>query len=79
MVLPVPASDQPASWVVAAAIRVWRRRDHGLAPALKTGAHRPTLAVLVVAQLAYAVFRRKILTTLNRRSSGYQAHQGESR
>jgi hypothetical protein len=62
-----------ASWVVTAAVRVWRRRDGGLAPALKTGVHRPTLAVLLGAHLAYAVFRRAIRTSLDDRAREHQA------
>jgi ABC-type uncharacterized transport system YnjBCD permease subunit len=60
-------------WVVTAAVRVWRRRHRGLAPAMRNGVHRPTLAVLLGAHLAYTVFRRAIRTSLDDRAREHQA------
>ena len=47
-----------AVWVVGTAVRVWRRRDAGLAEAVRSGAHRPSLAGLVAAHLLYAAARK---------------------
>jgi len=55
--------------VVAVAIRVWRRREAGLTAAVRTGVHKPTLAVMLAAQLAYVIFRRVGLGKLNRPTS----------
>jgi len=65
-----------ASWVVAVAVRVWRRREAGMTTAMRTGAHKPTLAVLLAAQLAYVILRRAGLAKLNRRVSEYTAQRG---
>ena len=67
-----------AIWVVAMAVRVWRRREAGLTAAVRTGVHKPTLAVMLAAQLAYVIFRRVGLGKLNRRTSKYAAQQGQS-
>ncbi len=40
-------------WVVLMAGRVWRRRDIGSTEAVRTGVHRPTLVILVAANLLY--------------------------
>jgi len=47
-----------ASWVIALAVRVWRRREAGVTTALRTGVHKPTLAILLTAQLSYLILRR---------------------
>jgi hypothetical protein len=60
-----------AIWVVAVAVRVWRRREAGVTAAVRTGVHKPTLAVLLGAQLTYVIFRRVGLAKFNRRTSGY--------
>ena len=67
-----------AIWVVAAAVRVWRRREAGLTTAVRTGVHKPTLAILLVAQLTYVIFRRVGLARFNRRTSEYALHQDEN-
>jgi len=67
-----------AIWVVAVAIRVWRRREAGLTAAVRTGVHKPTLAVLLVAQLTYVILRRMGLAKLNQRTGEYAAQQGDS-
>lgn len=59
------------TWVGVMAVRVWRRREVGLARAVRTNVHKPTLAVLLAAHLLYAVLRRVGITKLNRRSSAY--------
>jgi hypothetical protein len=64
-------------WVVAVAVRVWRRREAGLTTAVRTGVHKPTLAVLLVAHLTYVILRRVGLAKFNRRTSEYAAQHGE--
>ena len=64
-----------ASWVVAVAVRVWRRREAGMTTATRTGVHKPTLAVLLAAQLSYVILRRVGLAKLNRRISEYTSQQ----
>ena len=65
-----------ASWVVAVAVRVWRRREAGITTAMRTGVHKPTLAVLLAAQLSYVILRRVGLAKINRRVSEYTSQQG---
>jgi hypothetical protein len=67
-----------AIWVVAVAVRVWRRREAGLTAAVRTGVHKRTLAVLLAAQLAYVIFRRMGLARLNQRTGEHAAQQGDS-
>ena len=43
---------------------------------MRTGVHKPTLAVLLAAQLAYVILRRAGLAKLNRRVSEYTAQRG---
>ncbi|HEX4254092.1 MAG TPA: hypothetical protein VH089_03335 [Streptosporangiaceae bacterium] len=57
-----------ATWVIAAAVRVWRRRNDGWTVAVRTGVHRPTLAALLAARLGYVMFRRIGLTRFHRRA-----------
>jgi uncharacterized membrane protein YdbT with pleckstrin-like domain len=71
-------SAAEAIWVVAVAVRVWRRREAGVTAAVKTGVHKPTLAVLLGAQLAYVIFRRVGLAKFNRRTGEYAVQPGES-
>ena len=40
------------SWVVAVAVRVWRRREAGMTTAIRTGVHKPTLALIAVVKPA---------------------------
>src|ERR1700731_1374197 len=47
-----------AIWVVVTAVRVWRRRDVGLAKAARTGVHKPTLSAILAANLGFEVVRR---------------------
>src|SRR6516225_12384968 len=68
-----------AIWVVAVAVRVWRRREAGLTAAVRTGVHKPTLVVLLIAQLTYFILRRAGLARFRQRIAGYPAtHQGDS-
>ena len=67
-----------ASWVVAVAVRVWRRREAGLTTAMRTGVHKPTLAVLLAAQLSYVILRRVGLAKLNRQVSEYASQRGRA-
>jgi len=67
-----------ASWVVAVAVRVWRRREAGMTTAMRTGVHKPALAVLLAAQLGYVILRRVGLAKLNRRVSEYASRQGQA-
>jgi hypothetical protein len=60
-----------AIWIVVVAARVWRRREAGLARAVRTNVHKPTLAVLLATHLLYEVLRRAGIAKLDRRSSEY--------
>jgi len=64
------------SWVVAVAVRVWRRREAGMTTAMRTGVHTRTLAILLVAQLTYVILRKIGRANLNRRVSEYASQQG---
>ena len=64
------------SWVVAVAVRVWRRREAGMTTAMRTGVHTRTLAILLVAQLTYVILRKIGLAKLNRRVGEYTSQQG---
>jgi hypothetical protein len=66
-----------ASWVVAVAVRVWRRREAGMTTAMRTGVHKLTLAVLLAAQLSYVILRRVGLAKLNRRVSKCTSQHGQ--
>jgi hypothetical protein len=63
-----------AIWAVLMAVRVWRRREVGLAQAARTGVHKPTLATLLAANLLYGVLLRLGRAKLNGRISRYPAH-----
>ena len=65
-----------ASWVVAVAVRVWRRREAGMITAMRTGVPKPALAVLLAAQLSYVILRRVGRAKLNRRVGEYTSQQG---
>ena len=43
--------------------------------AMRTGVHKRTLAILLVAQLTYVILRKIGLTKLNRRVSEYASQQ----
>ena len=62
-----------ASWIVAVTVRIWRRREAGIGTAMRTGVHKPTLAVLLAAHLSYVLLRRVGLAKLDRRVSEYIA------
>jgi hypothetical protein len=64
------------TWLVAVAVRVWRRREAGMTSAMRTGVHKPTLAVLLAAQLTYVLVRRIGRAKLNRRVSEYTSQRG---
>ncbi len=67
-----------AGWCVVTAVRVWRRRDAGLAAAVRDGVHRPTLAGLAVATVAYAVARRLGVAGLSQRASAHATRQAQA-
>jgi len=67
-----------ASWVVAVAVRVWRRREAGMTTAMRASVHKPTLAVLLAAQVGYVILRRVGLAKLNRRVSEYTWQRGRA-
>ena len=67
-----------ASWVVAVAVRIWRRREAGMTTAIRASVHKPTLAVLLTAQLGYVILRRVGLAKLNRRVSEYTSQRGRA-
>jgi hypothetical protein len=47
-----------ATWAGSTALRIWRRRDAGLAQAVRTGVHKPSLGALLTAHVAYELLRR---------------------
>jgi hypothetical protein len=63
-----------AIWVVLMAVRVWRRREGGMTEATRTGVHKPTLAVLLTANLLYVILLKVARAKLHRQSSKYLAH-----
>jgi hypothetical protein len=65
-----------AAWCAVTAVRVWRRRDAGWTAAVRAGVHRPTLAGLTAATLAYAVLRRLGVAALIARARHHPARQG---
>jgi hypothetical protein len=67
-----------AIWVVVMAVRVWRRRDVGLARAARTGVHKPTLSAILAANLGFAVVRRVGLAKAERLSSENTVQPGDS-
>ena len=67
-----------ASGVVVVVVRVWRRREAGMTTAMRTGVHKRTLAILLVAQLTYVILRKIGVAKLNRRVSEYTSQQGPS-
>jgi hypothetical protein len=67
-----------ATWAVVTGVRVWRRRETGLAASVRSGVHKPTLAVLLAARLAFTIFWRAGLAKLNRRADDYAAQHRDS-
>jgi hypothetical protein len=67
-----------AIWCAVMAVRVWRRRDAGWPAALRDGVHRPTLAGLVTATVAYAVLRRLGLAAISRRAREHAARSADA-
>jgi hypothetical protein len=65
------------TWCGVTAVRVWRRRDAGWVTALRTGVHRPTLAGLVAATVAYAGLRGLGMARLGRRAREHAAPQAQ--
>jgi len=65
-----------AIWVVALAVRVWRRREVGMITAVRTGVHKPTLAVLLAAKLTYVILRRVGIAKINQRTREYTLQHG---
>lgn len=63
-----------AIWVVLTAVRVWRRWEAGPTQAVRTGVRKPTLAVLLTANLLYQILLRVARAKLNRRSSNHLAY-----
>lgn len=58
-------------WVGSTAVRVWRRRELGVTQAVRTGVHKPSLAVLFAAHVLYVLLRKAGIAKLNRRSIEY--------
>lgn len=63
------------TWVIATAVRVWRRREAGMTAAVKRGVHKPTLAALVTATLAYEICRRLGVAALDRRAGAWPTNR----
>jgi hypothetical protein len=59
-------------WVIGTAVRVWRRRRAGLVGAVRTGVHRPTMILLLGANLLYVSLRQLLLAWLDGRSAGHR-------
>jgi hypothetical protein len=55
------------TWIAVTAARVWQRREDGLLSAVRTGVHRPALAVFLAADVGYVVLQRAILARFDRR------------
>ena len=55
------------TWVAVTAARVWRHRDDGVLRAMRTGMHKPALAVFLAADMGYVVLRRATLARFDRR------------
>ena len=66
------------TWIALVAARVWRRRDSGLAQAVLTDVHWPTLVVLLSANLLYEILRRTGAAKLDGRISEYAARERRS-
>jgi hypothetical protein len=64
-----------AIWVGSTAVRMWRRREMGLTQAARTGAHKPTLVVLLAAHVLYEVLRKAGIAKLDRRSIEYMVQK----
>jgi hypothetical protein len=64
-----------AIWAGSTAVRVWRRREAGLTQAARSGTHRPTLVVLVVAHVLYELLRKAGIAKLDRRGIEYMAQK----
>ncbi|MGI9008451.1 MAG: hypothetical protein ACR2FU_20040 [Streptosporangiaceae bacterium] len=62
-------------WAGFTAVRVWRRREMGLAQAARTGVHKPTLVVFLAAPVLYELLRKAGIARLDRRSIEYAAQQ----
>jgi hypothetical protein len=67
-----------ATWVTAAVIRVWRRRNNGWTAAVRTGVHRPTLVAILAVRLGYVIFRKVGLTRFDRRADEYAGQDSGS-
>jgi hypothetical protein len=67
-----------AAWCAVTAVRVWRRRDAGWPAALRDGVHRPTLAGLVTAIVAYTLLRRLFVAAISRRAREHAARSAGS-
>jgi hypothetical protein len=66
------------AWCAVTAVRVWRRRDAGWPAALRGGVHRPTLAGLGTATVAYAVLRKLGLAVISRRAREHAARSADA-
>ena len=64
-----------AIWGISTTVRVWRRREAGLARAIRTGVHQPTLAAFLAAHLLYAILRRAGIEKLDRMSAEHAARR----
>jgi hypothetical protein len=60
-------------WVIGTVMRVWRRREAGLAEAVRAGVRRPTTVILLGAHLLYMALRGLGLAGLGRRVAEHYA------
>jgi hypothetical protein len=68
-------SAAEAIWVGSTAVRMWRRREAGLAQAARTGVHKPTLGLLLAAHVLYELLRKGGIAKLDRRGIEYAARK----
>jgi hypothetical protein len=64
-----------AIWAGSTAVRMWRRREMGVTQAARSGAHKPTLMVLLAVHVTYEVLRKTGVAKLDRRSIEYMAQK----
>jgi hypothetical protein len=60
-------------WLIGTVMRIWRRREAGLADAVRTGVYRPTTVILLGAHLLYLALRWLGLAGLGRRVAEHYA------
>ena len=63
-------SATEAIWLGSTLVRVWRHRQLGPTQAVRTGVHKPSLAVLFAAHVLYLLLRKAGIAKLDQRASG---------